>query len=60
MLLLVRETARIAPTGVILAQVAHEGDDFMSVMKIFRNHSKKIFFFYLKEVIYVEKHEICY
>jgi len=56
----VRTTARIAPTGVILAQIAHESDDFMSVMKIFRNHSKKIVFFYLEEVIYVEKRETRY
>jgi hypothetical protein len=47
-------------TGVIIAQVAYESDDFMSVMKIFRNHYKKIVFFYLEEVIYVEKRETCY
>ncbi|BAP57917.1 hypothetical protein THII_3620 [Thioploca ingrica] len=52
-------TARVVPTGVILAQVAYKSDDFMSVMKIFHNHSKKIFF-YLEEIIYVEKYETRY
>jgi hypothetical protein len=47
-------------TGVIFARFSHESDDFMSVMKIFRNHSKKIVFFYLEEVIYVEKRETRY